>query len=969
MIFRLRMSYLTSALLFCGSFNALASTISGTVSNELNEPVAGAKITLLEAMDTGQIVGRIVDLSSGAGVGGAQVFIDVKPELGGRSPVIAISDSEGYYTLVGLEQGNYTVGVWLRGYETQYHMNIPVNPGKNSEQDLVIGSVEVDEDYLVILRAEFDAIKFHPDHDAAWAEKMYFDDTPGASSVRNFFYQASHGRFDLKKGANVLINVTPSELQYPHDNYIRDDVVDWVVDASRSLVDYSDPKLDRSKSWDHAPGSDNKIDSVVVITAGMPKSITGSDCDMNPVSMLNSETVGNSRATPVQALLPEYSPLGNIVHEMFHSMGETAVQDLYMNGECDVDDEVSTPIGTVGKWGTMGVGMYNKIVDRLADPRTQSCEIEYIDPCEGQDGQCIASGSGVQPSMPTPWSLERWYHKRFWKSDVVKNETLAYGSSQTVRLYPWSTSGDQTQVITVNSSDSKKWWTITNRQPIGVDHGLVYNDGEGQTGIVIDYNDETLKGRMQLKGPVRIRDSHPGTVPDYPHFTCRSHADDGAFNIGEVDSYSEGSLDVQLLEAHDDGSITVFVATDGTSPTAALTTEPNEVLVKTANTEDESEHSHHASIELKVSGSKQTEQASLNNVRSITNEKPKSAMVAEPVTLAATAGSVVYSDNSGQYVLSNIANSDWVVEVDACGFAQVQQPISLNSSTNLDFSLIEDNSRVLDAVISAPVPGGNYTSGKSVALNAASSNIFGQTSFEWRSDLDGLLSTKATDNIILSLGSHVISLSLTNELCQTNTEVSIHVVEGPVNELPVASFAVNTTDLTASFTDASSDSDGSVSVWAWDFGDGNTSAQSSPSHTYASAGDYTVSLTVTDDQQGQSSITQLVTVTASTDPSALQNGVAKSPMVVGNKEEIHYHINIPAGVSNMTIALSGDGDGDLYVKLGAQASRDYQGADYKSAKWKSNDSITIESPAQGTWYIMVYGYKAMTTGSLQVDFN
>ena len=57
------------------------------------------------------------------------------------------------------------------------------------------------------------------------------------------------------------------------------------------------------------------------------------------------------------------------------------------------------------------------------------------------------------------------------------------------------------------------------------------------------------------------------------------------------------------------------------------------------------------------------------------------------------------------------------------------------------------------------------------------------------------------------------------------------------------------------------------------------------------------------------------------------------------------------------------------MKLGAQASRDYKGADYKSAKWKSNDSITIESPAQGTWYIMVYGYKAMTTGSLQVDFN
>ena len=108
MIFKLKMSYITTALLLCGSFNALASTIYGTVSNELNEPVVGAKITLLEAMDTGQIVGRIVDLSSGTGVGGAQVFIDIKPELGGRSPVIAISDTEGYYTLVGLEEGNYT---------------------------------------------------------------------------------------------------------------------------------------------------------------------------------------------------------------------------------------------------------------------------------------------------------------------------------------------------------------------------------------------------------------------------------------------------------------------------------------------------------------------------------------------------------------------------------------------------------------------------------------------------------------------------------------------------------------------------------------------------------------------------------------------------------------------------------------------------------------------------------------------
>jgi PKD repeat protein len=45
----------------------------------------------------------------------------------------------------------------------------------------------------------------------------------------------------------------------------------------------------------------------------------------------------------------------------------------------------------------------------------------------------------------------------------------------------------------------------------------------------------------------------------------------------------------------------------------------------------------------------------------------------------------------------------------------------------------------------------------------------------------------------------------------------------------------------------SSDPDGSIVAYLWDFGDGNTSNSANPSHTYASAGLYNVSLTVTDD--------------------------------------------------------------------------------------------------------------------------
>jgi gliding motility-associated-like protein len=47
-----------------------------------------------------------------------------------------------------------------------------------------------------------------------------------------------------------------------------------------------------------------------------------------------------------------------------------------------------------------------------------------------------------------------------------------------------------------------------------------------------------------------------------------------------------------------------------------------------------------------------------------------------------------------------------------------------------------------------------------------------------------------------------------------------------------------------SFTDQSTAANATVNSWQWDFGDGNTSTLQSPSHTYATAGTYTVTLKV-----------------------------------------------------------------------------------------------------------------------------
>jgi PKD repeat protein len=83
---------------------------------------------------------------------------------------------------------------------------------------------------------------------------------------------------------------------------------------------------------------------------------------------------------------------------------------------------------------------------------------------------------------------------------------------------------------------------------------------------------------------------------------------------------------------------------------------------------------------------------------------------------------------------------------------------------------------------------------------------------------------------------------------------------GGGNVAPTAAFASSCSGLACSFTDASTDSDGSIVGRSWTFGDGGTSTATNPSYTYAAAGSYTVSLTVTDDDGATGSTQQTVTV-------------------------------------------------------------------------------------------------------------
>ncbi|HKJ16673.1 MAG TPA: DNRLRE domain-containing protein, partial [Xanthomonadales bacterium] len=105
-------------------------------------------------------------------------------------------------------------------------------------------------------------------------------------------------------------------------------------------------------------------------------------------------------------------------------------------------------------------------------------------------------------------------------------------------------------------------------------------------------------------------------------------------------------------------------------------------------------------------------------------------------------------------------------------------------------------------------------------------------------------------------------------------EVTYRVPVGSGNQDPVAAFSHACVDLACDFTDLSFDGDGTVVSWSWDFGDGSSSNSPNPSHSFAASGDYTVSLSVTDDQGASDTTMSLISVLAAgTSTVAFQDGV------------------------------------------------------------------------------------------------
>lgn len=192
----------------------------------------------------------------------------------------------------------------------------------------------------------------------------------------------------------------------------------------------------------------------------------------------------------------------------------------------------------------------------------------------------------------------------------------------------------------------------------------------------------------------------------------------------------------------------------------------------------------------------------------------------------------------------------------------------------------------------------NKTAGESpLAVHFTDQSTGNPTAWSWNFG-DGTTSDlQNPDHTYDSAGIFSVTLTASNaDSTNTLTRTNLITVFGQVT----ASFSASPTEgqasLTVQFTDLST---GGPTAWSWDFGDGETSTLQNPSHTYESAGVYSVNLTVSNAISTSVPVTQTdyIRVSAPVAPTAAFSGTPLSgtmPLTVQFTDE---SINFPSSWS------------------------------------------------------------------------
>ncbi|MGC5224155.1 PKD domain-containing protein [Micromonospora sp. DT81.3] len=229
----------------------------------------------------------------------------------------------------------------------------------------------------------------------------------------------------------------------------------------------------------------------------------------------------------------------------------------------------------------------------------------------------------------------------------------------------------------------------------------------------------------------------------------------------------------------------------------------------------------------------------------------------------------VWPDGTTEPAAWTVTGSDSVSSLQGAGQIGVVA-YATGTVTNVPVTVSVDDIRVTSLGAGQPhqapvaVIGAN-ASGLTAAFDGTGSTASGGatvTGYAWDFG-DGATSTEAAPTHKYATGgTYTVKLAVTDSTGATSAQKTTTVSVSHAN--PVAAFGASATGLALAVNGAASQaSDGATLTHAWNWGDGTPAGSgTTASHTYGAAGDYTVTLTVTDSMGATATTSQPVSMSA-----------------------------------------------------------------------------------------------------------
>lgn len=175
-------------------------------------------------------------------------------------------------------------------------------------------------------------------------------------------------------------------------------------------------------------------------------------------------------------------------------------------------------------------------------------------------------------------------------------------------------------------------------------------------------------------------------------------------------------------------------------------------------------------------------------------------------------------------------------------------------------------------------------------------------SYAWDFGDDGTETGRTPSHDFVTAGTRDVTLTVTDDEGRTGS-VTVPVAVTRDNAAPEVAFTASCTFLDCSFdASGSADTDGTITSYAWDYGDGatETTTGASAHHTYGAAGDYVVTLRLTDNDGGTAGTTRNVSPAAVRPIALVGSNVNQGNVTTPN-------VTVPAGTQagdRMVLVLS-----------------------------------------------------------------